>query len=200
MERTTTKSKQLFTTNQMVIIALLSALSYVLMLIPLPFKYLGFLELELSDIPAIVAGIAYGPMAGVVIELIKNLIKAITASTTGGIGELANFIIICAYIVPAAWLFRKGSGKWKAVIAFVTGIIGFMIAGILVNYFVTVPLYAKLFGGMENVVGFASKTIPAIHSLATIVILGITPFNVVKGIMISVVGYYTYHLTRRYIR
>lgn len=199
MTQTKTQAKTMFSTKQMVMVALLSALSYVLMLLPLPVKFLGFLELEFSDVPAIMASLVYGPLAGVMVEFIKNAIKAITASTTGGVGELANFAIISGYMIPLGLLFKKLKNKQKTIISFTIAVIGFVIAGIVVNYFVTVPLYAKLFGGMEVVVGAASATIPAIKDLATIVILGITPFNIVKGIFISVVGYFAYKAFYRVI-
>ncbi len=197
IDKNQTNAKQVFKIKQIVIIGLFAALSYVLMLIHFPIKYLGFLELEFSDIPAIIAGLAYGPIVGVMIELIKNLIKAITASTTGGVGELANFVVSIAYIIPVALLYRSMKGKFKTVIAFGAGVIGMTIAGILINYFVTVPLYAKLFGGMEAVVGAASATVPAIKGLGTVVILGITPFNIVKGLMISIIGYAVYKIFKK---
>ncbi|MDK2808691.1 MAG: riboflavin transporter [Clostridiales bacterium] len=193
-------NKTVFSTKQMVVLALLSALAYVLMLFPFPIKFLGFLELEFSDVPAIIATLSYGPIGGVVVELIKNVIKAMTASTTAGIGELANFVIISAYMVPLGILFRKLKTRHKAVVSFVVAVLGFVIAGIIVNYFVTVPLYAKLFGGIDNVVGAAAATIPAIKDLATVVIIGITPFNVVKGILISVTGYAAYKAFYRVIK
>ena len=82
---TSVASKELFATKNLVLISLLSAVAYVLMLLHFPIKFIGFLELEFSDIPAIIGGILYGPAVGVIIELIKNLIKAITATTTGGV-------------------------------------------------------------------------------------------------------------------
>lgn len=187
----------LFTTKQLVTLAMLSALAYVLMLIHLPFKYLGFLELEFSDVPAVIASLVYGPVAGVVVELIKNVIKAITATTTGGVGELANFLISACYVIPIGILFQRLKGKAKVFGSFAAGIAGFVVAGIVVNYFITVPLYANLFGGMDVVVGAAAATVPAIKDLATIVILGITPFNIVKGLILSFVGYLVYKLFRK---
>lgn len=187
----------LFTTKQLVTLAMLSALAYVLMLIHLPFKYLGFLELEFSDVPAVIASLVYGPVAGVVVELIKNVIKAITATTTGGVGELANFLISACYVIPIGILFQRLKGKAKVFGSFAAGIAGFVAAGIVVNYFITVPLYANLFGGMDVVVGAAAATVPAIKDLATIVILGITPFNIVKGLILSFVGYLVYKLFRK---
>lgn len=187
----------MFTTKQMVTLAMLSALAYVLMLIHLPFKYLGFLELEFSDVPAVVASLVYGPIAGVVVELIKNAIKAITATTTGGVGELANFLISACYIAPLGFFFQRLKGKGKVFGSFAAGMAGFVAAGIVVNYFITVPLYANLFGGMDVVVGAAAATVPAVKNLATIVILGITPFNIVKGLLVSIAGYMVYKVFRK---
>lgn len=198
--KTKTKVKSIFSTKKMVTLALLSSLAYVFMLMHLPFKFLGFLEFEFSDVPAIIASLAYGPLAGVIVELIKNVIKAITASSTAGVGELANFIIISGYMIPLGLLFGKLKSKYKTVISFVVAIIGFVITGIIVNYFVTIPLYAKLYGGMDVVVGIASASVPAIKNLATIVILGITPFNIVKGVIISVTGYFVYKAFYRVIK
>ena len=187
----------MFTTKRMVTLAMLSALAYVLMLIHLPFKYLGFLELEFSDVPAVIASLVYGPVSGVVVELIKNAIKAVTATTTGGVGELANFLISACYVIPIGFLFQRLKGKTRVFGSFAAGMAGFIAAGIAVNYFITVPLYANLFGGMEIVVGVAAATVPAIKDLATIVILGITPFNIVKGLLMSFVGYMVYKLFRK---
>lgn len=189
-----TKGK-LFTTKAMVTISLLSALSYVLMLLESP-AYIGFLRLELSDIPAVIGALTFGPLAGVVVELIKNLIKGITATNTAGIGELVNFVVSAAYVVPAAVIYRKMKSKYKSFVAFGCGTVTMVIAGIIFNYFVTVPMYAAMFGGMENVLVSATAVIPAIHDNFTLVLYGITPFNIVKGIFIGIVGHYTYRLLK----
>ncbi len=207
----TNQKGTIFTTKQMIIISMFAALSYALQLISLPYKHLGFLEFEFSDIPAVIASLQYGPFAGILIEFIKNLIKAITASTTAWVGEATNFLISCAFILPVSLLYKmkksKGSISDKKdksrvgeliylVFIFAVAVITMTIAGALINYFVMIPLYAKAFGGMDSVIGFAASTVPAIKDLAGLVIIGITPFNIVKGITISVIGYYTYRLLR----
>lgn len=193
-------AKKRISTKQMVIVSMFAALSYILMLLKLPIAYLGFLELEFSDIPAFVAGLAYGPAAAVLIELIKNLVKALINTYTGGIGEMANFIIISGYMVPVCFLFKKYKKGKKLILAFAAGTIGMTIVGALANYFVMIPLYAKIFGGLDGILTGASKTVPAIHSLASLIVLGISPFNIFKGIMISFIGYYVYKYIIRYIR
>jgi riboflavin transporter len=205
----TNQNKRNLSTKQMVIISMFGALSYVLMLFHLPYKHLGFLEFEFSDVPAVIATLTYGPLAGIIIELIKNLVKALTASTTGMIGELTNFIISCAYVLPVGLLYnlrnrRKSDRTEKSkvmanaylIFIFCVGVISMSVIAALLNYFIMIPLYAKFFGGLDGVIGFASKSVPAIKDLASMVIIGITPFNVVKGAMISIIGYYTYRLLK----
>lgn len=188
-------TKKLFTTKEMVVISLLSTLSYVLMLFESP-PYLGFLRIEFSDIPAIIGAIQFGPLAGVFIELIKNLIKAISATKTAGIGELANFLISIAYVVPVAFLYRKLKGKYKKISAYAAGIICMAVAGCITNYFITIPLYATFAGGMDNIIAPVQAMIPSIKNLNTLILIGITPFNIVKGILMSVVGELTYKLVK----
>lgn len=187
-----------FTTKAMVTISLLTALSYVLMLLESP-PYIGFLRLEFSDIPAILGAFWFGPAAGILIEFLKNLIKGITASNTMGIGELANFIVSVAYVVPASLLFRKLKGKYKSVFAFGAATISMMIVGFLMNYFVTIPLYARMYGGIDNIVGLASM-VPGIKNMFTLILIGITPFNLVKGIFLGIVGHITYEILKKVIR
>lgn len=195
LSSSTNKTKgKVFTTKVMVTVSLLSTLSYVLMLLESP-AYIGFLRLELSDIPAIIGALQFGPIAGVVIELIKNLIKAITSTKTLGIGELANFIVSAAYVVPAAIIFRKMKSKYKSLAAFGIATICMVIAGFLINYFVTIPMYASLYGGMDNVLA-AATVIPGIKDKFTLILYGITPFNIVKGIFIGLVGHYTFRLLK----
>lgn len=183
-------TKRLFSTKELVVIGLFSALSYVLMLLESP-AYLGFLRIELSDVPAIIASLQFGPLAAVCIELIKNLVKALTSTSTAGIGELANFVVSIAYVIPLGLLYPRLKGN-KKVLSYTVGVAGLVIAGILVNYFVTIPLYAKLYGGEEVIVNLAKSTLPGVTDVKTLILIGITPFNIVKGIIISVAGYVTH--------
>lgn len=188
--------KNVTATRKMVIIAMFSALSYVLMLVKFPIAYLGFLEFEFSDIPALVAGLSFGPISAVMIELIKNLIKFITNTTTGGVGEFANFLISSSFMLVSCGLYKCLKCRGKLFISFGLGTISMTIVGGVMNYFVLLPLYASFMGGMANIVNLAAKTIPAIDSSAKLVVFGISPFNIFKGIYISAIGYYLYKLLR----
>ena len=203
------QNKRLFSTKQIVILGLFSALSYVLMLFRLPYKHLGFLDIEFSDIPAVIAALQYGPLSGVFVELIKNLVKALTATSTSGVGELANFLISSAFIIPVGFLYQlknkknlnktvKKTKSWNAlymVFIFSIGTISFATMGALLNYFVMLPLYANIMG-MDAIINMAAANVPSIKDVAGLVLIGITPFNILKGIAMSAIGYYTYRLLR----
>lgn len=191
--------KTLFSTRELVTIGLFSALAYVLMLLESP-GYLGFLRIEFSDVPAILGGLGYGPAAGVFIELIKNLIKVLSTKTIGA-GELSNFLVGSAFVIPLSIIYRKWKGKHKLLVGYVVSVISMCIAGMLVNYFITVPIYSNMFGGMEALMGFVGGMtpgfLPTIDSMWKLIVIGITPFNVVKGTMMAVVSYYVFKLVKK---
>ena len=191
--------KTLFSTRELVTIGLFSALAYVLMLLESP-GYLGFLRIEFSDVPAILGGLGYGPAAGVFIELIKNLIKVLSTKTIGA-GELSNFLVESAFVIPLSIIYRKWKGKHKLLVGYVVSVISMCSAGMLVNYFITVPIYSNMFGGMEALIGFVGGMtpgfLPTIDSIWKLIVIGITPFNVVKGTMMAVVSYYVFKLVKK---
>lgn len=196
-----TKKDSMFSTKELVLIGMLAALSFILMLIKLPFSFLGFLEVEFSDIPAAVAGFMYGPIPAVVIEIVKNILKGITTSHTVGIGELANAIVASAYMFPTFFLFHKLKGKKKLYVSFAVGTICMAIVGALTNYYVLIPMYSKFIpGGIDGIINLAAETVPVIKDVAGVVVLGITPFNIVKGIAISGIGYLVFQKVRKIIQ
>ncbi len=187
--------KKMFDTKKMVLMALMAAMGFVLMTyVKFPIKYMGFLEFEVSDVPAVIGGLAYGPVVAVAIVLLKNILHLFVTSTAG-VGELANFLVMAAYVLPIA-LFRKKKNK---VLGFAFGTLSLLIVGILVNTFITVPFYIKVCGGEAAVFGLAAATIPSIDTVWELVLLGITPFNLVKGITVSLVGYYTWKAFKKYL-
>src|SRR5574344_812846 len=108
----------------MVQIAMLSAVATVLMLVefPLPFIAPSFYELDFSEVPVLIGAFAMGPLAGAIIELIKILLNFVLNGTmTAGVGELANFLMGCAFVVPAGIIYKKSKTKKNAVIGMVTG-------------------------------------------------------------------------------
>lgn len=181
-------------TKQIATIGICAAISFVLMFVKFPISYLGFLELEISDIPAVLVTLIYGPVSGVLVELIKNVLH-LTATSTGMSGELSNFLVSLGFVVPLGLITRRNKSKKNLALGMAAGTIGMALMGMAVNYFVTVPLYLTLFG-KDAVMGMVQATIPSIDSLASLVIIGITPFNIFKGIVISVLSFALYKVIK----
>lgn len=173
-------------------IAMLGAVSVILMLVefPLPFLAPPFYQLDFSEVPVLIGTFAMGPLAGVVIEFIKILLNLIiiNGTSTAGVGELANFIIGCSMILPAGIIYRKHKTKKHAIIGMTAGTIVMVIVGCLINAFVLLPAYSVGLGiPMDTLVGMGTAINPAITNVGWFVVLAVAPFNLVKGIVVSVV-------------
>lgn len=171
-------------------IGMLSAIATVLMLfeIPLPFAP-SFYQLDFSEVPVLVGCFAMGPLAGAAVELIKILMNLIINGTiTGGVGEAANFIIGCSLCVPAGIIYRRMRSKKGAMFGMALGTVLMTVLGCLINAYVLLPLYSKLMElPIDALVGMGTKVNPAITSLNTLVIFAVAPFNLLKGVLVSVI-------------
>ena len=176
-------------TAYLVKVAMLGVLAYVVMFleVALPF-FPSFLKLDLSDLIPLLGALALGPMAGLFSELLKNLLHLITTHT-GGIGELANFLVGSAFVMTAGAIYSRARTKKGAMLALAGGIFALIFSGAVVNYFVTVPLYAVVLGWpTEMIVGMGTAVIPAIHDKLTLILFAFCPFNLIKGIILSLVA------------
>lgn len=159
-------------TNYLAKIGVLSAIAFILQFMGNVFpKVAGFLEIEFSDFPAVIGSLSLGPIAGVLIELIKNLLH-FTISTTGYVGEFANFVVNGSFVFAIGAFYKFNKTKKGAIVALILGSIIMPIAAAAVNYFVMLPLY------MEK----ASAAIK-LNLIATT----ITPFNFVRAVALSVI-------------
>ena len=183
-------TEKTFNTKTMVKIAMLGALAAVLMFFEFPLPITPeFYKLDFSELPVIVGAFALGPIPGVLIELIKILVKfVIKGTSTGGVGELANFIVGCAFCLPAAIMYQKDHTRKGAIKGLVAGTVVMIAVGCVINAYVLLPVYAKVFGmPMEAIISIGQKVNPRITSLSTFVLFGVAPFNLIKGILISVI-------------
>ncbi len=180
--------------NRLVKISLLVAMAFVLMLFEFPIPgFPPFLKLDFSDLPALIGGFALGPVAGVIIEGGKVILNLVFhGSYTGGVGEFANFLIGGSFVFVASYIYHKNKTKKNAIIGLIIGTIVMTIVGALLNYYILIPLYATIMGGMSNVIGFAAEGNSGIGSLAGIIVLGITPFNIIKGVVVSLITFVSY--------
>ena len=178
-------------TRTLVEIGMLGAIATVLMLFefPLPFIAPPFYELDFSEVPVLVGAFALGPMAGATIELIKILINLmINGTATAFVGEIGNYIIGCSFIIPAALIYKKRKSKKHALIGMIVGTLVMTIFGCFLNAYVLLPTYAAAFGmPIDVIVGMGTAINANINSVMTFVIIAVAPFNILKGVVVSVV-------------
>ncbi len=197
-------NKKLFTTKNMVLMAVFGALATILHLLdfPLPFIAPSFYELDLSEIPILIGSFIVGPVGGVIMEAIKILLKLLIKGTsTAYVGDFANFCIGCCLILPASIVYQKRKTKVGAIIGMTTGIIFMTVAGVFLNYYVMIPFYVKAFGmPLDAIVGAGAAIWPAIHDKLTFVILCVAPFNIVKGLIVSLITALVYKRISTFIK
>lgn len=185
--------KKTMSTNTMTKVAILSAISYILMFIsiPIPGIFPDFLKLDISDVPAIFGGMTLGPVAGLTIVLIKNLFQAMTASTTAWIGETANLLIGGSYVVIISIVYRYKKDIKGLFLGLLLGTIAMIIVGCLTNYYILIPFYGKIMP-MEVIINMGSVINPKVVDLKSFVIWMIAPFNLVKAVLMSLITFPLY--------
>lgn len=175
----------------MVCVGMLAAISVMLMLaeFALPFIAPSFYELDFSEVPILIGAFALGPMAGMLTELVKILLNLVINGTdTAFVGEFANFIFGCALVVPAALIYKRKKSRKNAIIGLAVGTIAMTAAAVLINALVLLPAYAKAFNmPVSAFVDMGSAINPAIDGIWTFVLLAVAPFNIIKGVLVSVI-------------
>lgn len=171
-------------------IGMLSAVAVVLMLfeIPLPFAP-SFYEIDFSEVPVLIGCFAMGPMAGIAIEFVKILLNLFLNGTiTAGVGELGNFLIGCSLCIPASMIYRKVHSRRGALLGMIVGTLCMTGIGCIVNAYLLLPTYVKAMGlPMESIVGMGTAVNPKIQNLQTLVLYAVAPFNLLKGILVSII-------------
>ena len=182
--------KKKLTTNEMTKVAILSVMAFLIMFIETPLWFTPeFLKIDLSDIPALIGAFALGPMIGVIIELVKNMLNiALTGTITGGIGELANFLIGSTFVYTAAYIYHKNKSLKSAVIGMLVGSLMMTIIAALANYYILIPMYAKIYGApVEYFVELGAKLNSLIVDFKSFIFFAIVPFNIFKGVVVSII-------------
>ncbi len=180
-------------------VGILGAIATVLMLFEIPLWFApSFYEIDLSEVVVMIGAFALGVVPGICIELIKVLLNLLLNGTiTAGIGELANFVIGCAYIVPAALLYHHRKSLKNAIIGMSIGTLSMTIVGAVLNLYVLLPAYVTLANfPMDAVIGMGNQVNSAINSFETLVLFATVPFNLLKGVLTSIlVGLLYKHLS-----
>ena len=161
-------------------ISLLGAMSVVLMYFDFPIPFLPFpwLKIDLSDVPALIGALAYGPFAGIIIELLKNLLILLVKGTqTGFVGEIANFIVGISLVVPVAYFYNRNKSKKNLIIGMIIGLVSIEVVGIISNIYFLLPAFNMAMSGTEAV---------------KYITIGLIPFNGIKAIMVNIISYYLF--------
>ena len=194
-ETKTVTGKSRIGVRRMVQIAMLAAVAVILMAfeIPLPFAP-AFYKIDFSEVPVLVGCFAIGPTAGVVIEFLKIVLHMLIHGTsTAGVGDLGNFLVGCAFVRPAALIYKNKKSRVHAIVGMITGTIFMVISGCFINAFVLLPTYAKAFGmPIDALVGMGTAVNSHINSLTTFVIFAVAPFNLLKGALVSLIVFLIY--------
>ncbi|MBP5207342.1 MAG: ECF transporter S component [Clostridia bacterium] len=181
---------------KLIVTAVMAAIAAILMLpvfeIVVPFMP-PYIKFDFSDFPALFTGFAAGPLWGVLVCLIKNLIH-IPLGTTGGIGEIANFVIGAVYVLTASLIHRKMKTRAGVIIGGIAGSFAMAAAAYPVNLFIVYPAYTRIYfgGSVEKVVETYSKILPWIENLPQALLIFNTPFNIAKGLILTLIAALAY--------
>ncbi|MBQ2473411.1 MULTISPECIES: ECF transporter S component [Lachnospira] len=167
-------------------IGMLSGIAFILMFFefPIPVLIPSFIKLDLSDLPALIGAFAYGPIAGILIELIKNLLHLLDSSS-GFVGELSNFLLGACFVGVAGCVYKLKKSKSAAIIGATVGACAMAVFSLVTNYFIVYPFYTN-FMPMDAIIAAYKAIIPSVDNLFECLLIFNVPFTFVKG-MISVV-------------
>lgn len=183
--------KDKYFTNQLITkIAILSLLAFLLMFIefPLPMIAPVFYKLDFSELPVLIGGFILGPMAAIIIEFLKIILHLLfTGTHTAFIGELANFIVGCAYVLPAIYFFRKKYSYHFLFIGLFLASINMVIVGYLLNAFLVIPAYVAIAHiPLKAILAAGKAIVPSVSNIYTFTLFCTTPFNLIKALSLAI--------------
>ena len=170
---------------------LFGALSAVLMMISFNVPLMpSFIKMDFSELPALIAAFAMGPLSGAMVCLVKNLIN-VMFSTTGGVGEFSNFILGCAFVIPAGLIYKRNKSKRSALIGSLVGAVFMAVFSVFSNYFIVYPVYS-MFMPIEAIIGMYHEIYPGINNLLQALIIFNMPFTFIKGLCSIIITFAIY--------
>ena len=203
LERLWLKPEKQSPARRVAYIGIFAAIAALLMYIEfaLPFAP-GFYELDFSEIPVLICSFSLGPVAGVVCEFVKEMLKLLLKGTsTAFVGDLANFVVGCSFILPASVVYFAKKTKTGAIIGMGVGTAAMTVFGSLFNAVYLIPAFSVLFNmPLEVIIGMGTDINPAIVSVNTLVLFAVVPFNLLKGGLVSVITFLLYKHIERLLR
>lgn len=196
-------TERILTTRKLTMIGMFSAIAAILMIFefPLPFAP-AFYKLDFSEIPVLITAFAFGPVAGVMVEFCKIVLNLLMDSTTTAfVGELANFMVGCSFILPASIIYLHKKNRKSAIIGCVVGTICLTVFGTSFNAIYLVPKFAELYGmPLDAIIGMGTAINPTITDLTTLVLFAVAPLNILKGVSVSVITMLVYKKLSRFMK
>ena len=178
------------TTRNLTVAAMLSAVAFILMFIefPIPMLIPAFIKMDFSDLPALLGAFALGPVYGVIISFMKNLLHIVIKGTsTACVGELSNFILGAIFSAVAGYIYKHHKSRKTAIIGAVAGAVAMGVLSVPSNYFVVYPAYVQFYHmPLEAILGMYQAILPSADSLIKCLILFNLPFTLVKGLLDAV--------------
>ena len=179
------KTTTIFNARMLAMTAMLSAIAFILAFLEFPVPLSpSFARMDLSDFPALIGAFVFGPVTGVIIEIIKNALQLFSTST-GGIGELANFIMGASYVFTAGLIYKFHKTRKTAWLACITASVVMGIMAAVMNYFVLLPMFEQ-FMPLDQVIASFGVFIPFIKTKLDVVLYNAFPFNLLKGLVIGI--------------
>lgn len=190
---TRTVSKSQITIRQICLTGILGAIAAVVMLLEVPLFFApAFYKLDFSEVIVMIGAFALGPASGACIELIKILINLLlNGTTTAGVGEAANLLVGCSYILPAAFWYQRHKTRKNALVGLSMGTVSLTIVGSLMKLYILLPVFAKFYMGdwhaVDSFVQMGQAINPRIINVQTLVLFATLPFNLLKGLVSSLI-------------
>ncbi len=187
--------KKFSDTHYITYTAIFSTMAGVLMLLefPLPFAPI-FYKLDMSELPVMICTFYLGPVAGVVAELLKVFLNMLFKGGTNTlfIGEFANFAVGCTFVLPASVIYHAKPSKKTALLGMIIGTLAMTVFGSAFNALYLIPKYAQVLVPMEAIMSMSQEANSSITSVTTLVLYAVVPFNLIKGVLISVLTFLLY--------
>ena len=180
--------------------AVFAAIATVLMYIEFPLPFMPpFLKVDLSGAVVLIGAFIFGIGPAITMIGIKDLIH-LTQSQTGSSGELADFLMLSTLVIVAVLLYRAHKSRKMAAVGCVIGSVAMACMGMLTNYFLIIPFYSAVGMPIDAILGACAAVNPAINGMGAYLLIGVLPFNLIKGAILTVITMLAYKKLSTFIK
>lgn len=177
-------TERVLSTRKVVVIGVFSAIATILHIMDFPVLFApAFYQMDFSELPALIGGFAFGPVAGVMIEFIKILLKLVIKGTsTAFVGDLANFVIGSSFVLTASVIYDFKKSRKSAIISCIAGTVVITVVGTLFNAVYLLPKFAEMYGmPIDSLIAMGTAINSNIHNVYSFVVICVAPMNLLKG-------------------